>query len=225
VLSTFGLRDDQPRRDDLDVLLDLDPEDPSPLTGAAGLVLPGGGDLDPSLYGQEPHPQTSRVSRRRDIFEMTMLAAALREGIPVLAICKGMQTLNVYLGGTLDQHLADDPRRLAHDRDRPRAEPAHLLHLVEDCKLTEIFGTQDLQVNSHHHQGLDEVAESLRPVGWAEDGVLEAVESREYDWVIGVQWHPEAMAPVDELQADLFEAFVGATAGVRTSDSATARSA
>jgi putative glutamine amidotransferase len=196
--------------EDLDVSLGLDPDDPSPLEGAAGLLIPGGGDVDPALYRRPRHPRTHSVSQRRDRFELTLLGAALERDMPILAICHGMQVLNVHLGGTLVQHLADDPRRLEHDRDRPRAEPAHRVHLKHGCVLESIMGTADIAVNSHHHQGLSEAAAPLEEIGWAEDGVLEAVSSTKHTWVVGVQWHPEAMADTDSSELAIFEAFVDA---------------
>ena len=195
----------------LDVLTGLDPLDPSPLDGASGLLIPGGGDIDPELYGKSRHPRTHNVSQRRDRFELTLLGEALERDMPILTICHGMQLLNVCFGGTLVQHIADSPRRLNHDRDRPRAEPAHGLHLKEESVLAQIFGSVSVQINSHHHQGLDGAAGPLEEIGWAEDGVLEAVVSKDHTWVVGVQWHPEAMAPVDAAQLRLFEAFVEAS--------------
>ncbi|MDQ3877380.1 MAG: gamma-glutamyl-gamma-aminobutyrate hydrolase family protein [Actinomycetota bacterium] len=209
-LMTFGLPRDEIVPEGVDFELDLDPDDASVLDGASALVLPGGGDIDPQLYGRPRHPRTHKVSYRRDHFEMTLLARALAEGLPVLAICKGMQLLNVHLGGTLIQHLADDATRLEHDRDAPRSDPAHAVTLKKGCKLASVFGTRDIEVNSHHHQGLDDVAPDLEPVAWAEDGVLEAVEHRHRSWVIGVQWHPEAMSDVDPVQAKLFDALIEA---------------
>jgi putative glutamine amidotransferase len=131
--------------------------------------------------------------------------------MPVLCICLGFQLLNVVLGGTLDQHLADDPERLDHDRDMPRAEPVHHARLVPGSGLEDVFGAIDLPVNSHHHQGLDRLAAGLEPAAWAGDGVLEAVVAPGYSWVVGVQWHPEVMAPLDHRQLALFERFVAAT--------------
>lgn len=198
---------------DMEVVVGLDPEDTSPLDGAAGLLLPGGGDIDPDIYGRERHAKTHNVNRRRDRFELTLVAEALDRNLPVLAVCRGMQLLNVHLGGTLVQHIPDNPKFLDHGRDRPRAEAAHHVRLVPNSRLAQIFATTDLGVNSHHHQGLDDTAPALKEVGWAEDGVLEAVESTEHDWVVGVQWHPEVMAPVDDSQMKLFRAFVAATRG------------
>jgi putative glutamine amidotransferase len=116
----------------------------------------------------------------------------------------------VVLGGTLEQHLADNPGRLEHYRDRPRAEHAHGLKILPDSAFEEIFETTKMPVNSHHHQGLDRVAAPLEQVAWADDGVLEGVVSRDHTWVIGVQWHPEVMAPIESRQMTIFRAFLEA---------------
>jgi putative glutamine amidotransferase len=203
---------------DAEVVLGLEPSDASCLDGVCGLLLPGGGDIDPALYGVERHPRTHNVSQRRDRFELTLLAEALRRDMPVFAICHGMQLLNIHLGGTLDQHLADDPEHLDHDRDRPRAEPVHDVRVEPGTILAEAMGTAG-PVNSHHHQGLDLVSDALDKIAWAEDGVLEAVVAPEYSWVLGVQWHPEAMADTNEDQRRLFELFVRAAAAHAGRDS------
>lgn len=194
----------------VDMVTGLDPGDASVMADASGLVVPGGGDVDPAWYGQEPHPRTNNISHRRDGFERTLVLAALERDLPVLAICHGMQLLNVVLGGTLDQHLADRAERLEHDRDQPRTEPVHSVRLEVGTRLRELLGGDEVQVNSHHHQGVDVTAPMLREAAWAGDGVLEAVESPGHRWVIGVQWHPEVMAPVDEAQRRLFDGFVEA---------------
>ncbi|HEX2294875.1 MAG TPA: gamma-glutamyl-gamma-aminobutyrate hydrolase family protein [Actinomycetota bacterium] len=206
--------------DDVPLVTGIDPYDPSGLDDADALLLPGGGDIDPEWYGCERHPRTHGVSHRRDRFELTLLAEALERDMPLLAICHGMQLLNVHLGGTLDQHLADRPNRLQHDRDMPRAEPAHGLRTTPDGPLAHITGAVELPVNSHHHQGLDRVADGLVEIAWAEDGVLEGVYGPDYTWVVGVQWHPEAMAPVDPRQRSLFEHFVGAAEAATRRDTA-----
>ena len=208
VLSTFKLPPGEKVPDDVDALLSLDPSDPAPLDGAAGLVLPGGGDIDPEWYGCPRHPRTKNVSHRRDRFELTLLRAALEQDIPVLAICHGMQLLNVLLGGTLDQHLSDQADRLDHDRDRPRAEPVHDIRVKDGSLLAGILGASEAPVNSHHHQGLEKVAPRLEEIAWSGDGVLEAVQMEGQRWVLGVQWHPEAMAAVHNLQKRIFSAFV-----------------
>ena len=196
--------------DDVPLTTGVDPYDPSGLDEADALLLPGGGDIDPEWYGCDRHPRTHGVSHRRDRFELTLLAEAIERDMPVLAICHGMQLLNVHLGGTLDQHLADRPARLQHDRDMPRAEPAHGSQIDEHSPLGRIIGSGAAPVNSHHHQGLDRVGEGLEEIAWAEDGVLEGVYAPDMSWVVGVQWHPEAMAPVDPRQRAIFENFVAA---------------
>ena len=210
VYSAFGPSEqDKPVRG-LRVLHELDPETAELSEHATGLLLTGGGDIDPASYGQRPHPRTHNVSARRDTFEMTLLAQALERDIPVLAVCRGMQLLNVFLGGTLDQHLADTEGRLDHDRDRPRVEPAHGIRFSKGTFLTDVLG-EHAQVNSHHHQGLDDVAGELEEIGWADDGVLEAVVAPRRSWVVGVQWHPEVMAPVHHDELEIFRRFVAAT--------------
>jgi putative glutamine amidotransferase len=206
-LSTFPLPPTEKVPDGMDALLGLDPSDAGPLEGASGLVLPGGGDIDPEWYGCPRHPRTKNVSHRRDRFELTLLGSALEHDIPVLAICHGMQLLNVLLGGTLDQHLSDDPARLDHDRDRPRAEPVHGIRVKEGSLLAGLLDSE-APVNSHHHQGLQNIGRGLEEVAWSGDGVLEAVEMPEQSWVLGVQWHPEAMAAVDGGQKRIFDEFV-----------------
>src|SRR5918999_942975 len=150
VLSTFSLPPGEKVPEGVDALLGLEPTDPAPLEGASGLVLPGGGDTAPGGYGGPRHPRTKNVSHKRDRFELTLLGSALEHDIPVLAICHGMQLLNVLLGGTLDQHLADDPARLDHDRDRPRAEPVHGIRIQKGSLLAGLLDSE-APVNSHHH--------------------------------------------------------------------------
>lgn len=208
VLSTFSVLSNEPVPEGLDVRADLDPEDPSVLEGAWGILLPGGGDIDPDWYGQRPHPKTTRVSHRRDRFELNLLEYALERDMPVLAICHGMQLLNVYYGGELMQHLAERPHTLEHDAGIPSATPVHGLEVKPDSVLARIFGSDSIEVNSHHHQGMATTAAPLEEVTWCTDGVLEAVVSRQHTWVVGVQWHPEAMAQTSSAQAALFGAFV-----------------
>jgi putative glutamine amidotransferase len=217
VVGTFNLPPGTDDPTDAEVILGLDPSDMSCLEGVSGLLLPGGGDIDPLWYGRERHPRTHNVSHRRDEFELNLLAHALERDMPVLAICHGMQLLNVHLGGTLEQHLADDPDRLEHDRDRPRAEPVHDVEVLDHTLLSTAMGTSG-PVNSHHHQGLDLVSDRLEKIAWAEDGVLEGVVAKDHTWVLGVQWHPEAMADTDPQQLRIFETFVDAAAAYERQD-------
>lgn len=227
VLSTFELTPGDEPPPGQEIYSELDPYDASCLDGASGLLIPGGGDIDPELYGCPRHARTHNVSHRRDRFELTLLAAALDRDMPILAICHGMQLLNVHFGGRLVQHLADEPSRLDHDRDRPRAEPVHKLLIKQGSSFEDLVDATNIPVNSHHHQGLDGVAGPLEEVAWAEDHVLEAVVSRDHSWVVGVQWHPEAMADTDAKQRRLFERFVAAAENydARINSALTARSA
>jgi putative glutamine amidotransferase len=210
VFSTFELGEGQRGPEGVDMEFGLDPEDDSPIDGAGGLVLPGGGDIDPELYGRPRHPKTRNVNHRRDRFELTLLRTALERDVPVLAICHGMQLLNVHLGGTLIQHIDDRSGTLDHDDGYPAPAPRHGLRVKERSTLARCLGATTLGVNSHHHQGIDDVAPGLDEVAWSEDGILEGVVSHGNSWVVGVQWHPEVMAPRHEPQARLFEAFVDA---------------
>jgi putative glutamine amidotransferase len=212
IASAFTLPPSDEIPPDVAILEDLDPDDTSVMDETIGLVLPGGGDVDPAWYGRPRHPQTHNVNHRRDRFELNLLTVALERDMPVLAICHGMQILNVCLSGTLDQHLADDPAHLEHDRDNPAPLPQHGLRVKENSRLARIFDCTSTGVNSHHHQGVGELGRDLEEVAWAEDDVLEAVVSRNHSWVIGVQWHPEVMAPQDPVQHRLFKSFVEAAA-------------
>jgi putative glutamine amidotransferase len=203
----------------------VDPDDVSSLDDAIGLVLPGGGDIDPSWYGRPRHPRTYAVNHLRDRFELALMTAALERDMPILAICHGMQLLNVHLGGTLDQHLSDNPVRMEHDRGNPSPNPIHRLRIKERSALARVLGTTEAQINSHHHQGIADVAHGLEEVGWSEDGVLESVVSSSHTWVVGVQWHPEVMVETSESQRNLFGGLVAAGAEYQAGERAAKASA
>ena len=159
---------------------------------ADGLVLTGGEDVDPACYGQEPDPELGAVNRARDRMEMVVLERAMERGIPVLAICRGVQLLNVALGGTLFQDLPSQRAEgIIHEQDAPINERWHAARVAEGSQLARIFGATDLFINSFHHQGINVLADRLTPTVWAEDGLIEGVEGRDHPWMIGVQWHPE----------------------------------
>ncbi|CAN5851715.1 gamma-glutamyl-gamma-aminobutyrate hydrolase family protein [soil metagenome] len=159
---------------------------------AHGLVLTGGEDVSPDRYGEKPHPKLGTVNHARDEMEITVLRAALRRRLPVLAICRGMQLLNVALGGTLYQDLHDQLNGdLLHQQDASVNSRWHSARVESGSRLAEIFEAEDLHINSFHHQGIRDLAPDLRALARAEDGLIEAVEAPEYPWVFGVQWHPE----------------------------------
>jgi len=193
---------------------------------AHGLVLTGGEDVAPELYGQEPHPELGSVNPLRDEIELAALEVALRRGIPVLAICRGMQMLNVALGGTLYQ---DIPSQLGgdilHEQEAPVSQRSHHAGVKPGSGLEAIFGTRELFINSFHHQAVRDVAPSLEATVWAEDGIVEGVEGKEHGWMYGVQWHPErgeAESPADERDPDrrLFWAFIEAARELARSEAA-----
>jgi putative glutamine amidotransferase len=155
------------------------------------LLLGGGADIDPESQGAEPHPETVGTNPDRDHFEIALALGALERRIPLLGVCRGMQVLNIACGGSLDQHI---PERLGHDRHRPTpgSWAEHDVRLEAGSLAATAAGTELLTVKSHHHQGLDRIAESLRASAWAtEDETVEAIESQDGDFVLGVLWHPE----------------------------------
>jgi gamma-glutamyl-gamma-aminobutyrate hydrolase PuuD len=176
------------------------------LDGVHGLLLSGGADVDPARYGGPPHPRTGAPRPDRDAWELALLETALERDLPVLAVCRGMQLLNVALGGELVQHLPDE---LGSARHQPRAgeHGRHLVELEPGSPLAGIVGTRT-EVATYHHQAVGTLGKGLAACGWAEDGVVEAVALSDRSWVFGVQWHPEAYAG-----HELFAAFVAACAG------------
>jgi putative glutamine amidotransferase len=180
------------------------------------LVLTGGADVDPSLYGQQPHPRLGDISRIRDNWELALIHAARDRGIPVLAICRGAQILNVALGGTLVQDLpSEHGTRINHDPDLARTSRTHGAELQGESRLARAVGLTHIEVNSVHHQSIARVADDLRVVAVAPDGVIEGVETAAESpwWCVGVQWHPEDLTATDESwDRDIFSSFAGAIA-------------
>ena len=176
-----------------------------------GLLLSGGPDLDPHTYGAEPHPALGVTEREIDVFELAPIGAAERRGLPIFAICRGMQALNVARGGTLIQDLPTEYEgALAHRQEEPGRIPTHAVRLAEGSRIAAVVGTTEIDVNSFHHQAIDRLGSGLRAVGWAPDGVIEAVEDPRRDFVVGVQWHAESLSETEPVQADLLAAFVDA---------------
>jgi putative glutamine amidotransferase len=196
--------------------------DPSPpeevLAPLAGLVLAGGGDIEPDRYRAEPHPSVYGVDAERDSTEFELGAAALTLGVPTLAICRGFQVLNVLRGGTIEQHL---PERLgtAHGDPATGRSASHAVRVAPGSRLAAAVGEELGRCTSHHHQGVATIGEGLVPVAWSPDGLVEALEPDDpRGWFVAVQWHPEATAADDPGQQALFDAFAAqvrarATAG------------
>ena len=183
------------------------------LEGCGGLLLSGGADIDPAKYAAVPSPALEPVESMRDDFELALLAAARARRLPVLAICRGLQLVNVAAGGTLWQDLPTErPGPVAHRQSAPPAEPTHSVRVEPRTRTAEILGTAALRVNSTHHQAVRALGAGLMETAWAEDGVVEALESDDAgEWLVAVQWHPERKSAGAADRA-LFGAFVAAAA-------------
>lgn len=165
------------------------------LDGCDALLLTGGEDMDPAWYGESPSPKLGSVDRERDLFELALFAAARQREIPILGICRGIQVINVALGGTLWQDLPSERQCLVdHDAAATRAARTHRIDLAPGSRVAGALGTERMMVNSMHHQGIKDLAPQLTATAWAEDGLIEAVESApDAPWLMAVQWHPEEM--------------------------------
>ncbi len=175
--------------------------------GLDGLLVTGGPDVPPKLYGQTPHPKTAPVCNRRAKYDFAVFHESDKRNLPILGICLGCQIINVARGGTLIQHLEDLPRTppihhtdgLDYLRHTVRVKPGSLLH--------HIVPKDFIEANTSHHQAIDHIGKGLEPSAWAPDGIVEAVEDPNHLFLLALQWHPEVIAHLDD-QAALFRAFV-----------------
>ena len=180
-----------------------------------GLLLTGGGDVDPVLYGEERHPTVEDAEPGRDEFEIDIARRAIDADLPLLAICRGAQVLNVAAGGTLVQDIPSGiETELPHSVEVPKDHVAHDVRVAPGSKLQQalgdaVSGQHTCRVNSRHHQSVGRVGTSLSPSATAPDGVVEAIEGAEKDFCIGVQWHPENFWRTGEFKS-LFDSFVEA---------------
>jgi putative glutamine amidotransferase len=161
-----------------------------------GLLLSGGGDVNPIHYGQEAGEKLGGISDQRDALEFALLKTSMEADKPILGICRGCQLINVALGGSLYQDIADEhPQSIEHDQHkRPRDTLYHAVHVAPDSRLFSIVNAGEIRVNSLHHQGIKIPSDHLAMVGnCVEDGLCEAVESNDYPFLVGVQWHPEEL--------------------------------
>jgi putative glutamine amidotransferase len=178
-----------------------------------GLLLCGGVDVNPALYGQERRAETQPSNDARDRFEGDMLREALAADKPVLAVCRGIQFFNVAHGGTLHQHLGSAVHDGPHDVE---PGPMHGVHMESGTRLAGAMGTGDFRVNSWHHQAIDRVGDGLAISAHSEDGLVEGLERTDKPFAVAVQWHPEEMAPSDPVQRKLFRAFIEAACAGRS---------
>ena len=174
-----------------------------------GLLLLGGGDLQPEEYGQERRDTVYGVVPHRDRFELALARAAVARGLPTLAICRGHQVLNVALGGSLDQHITDRAGVLDHGKPGvPGGASVHDIELDAGSRLAEAMQVRHATCSSHHHQAVDRTGEGLRATARAPDSVIEGIELDGGAWIVGAQWHPEDTAADDPAQQRLFDTFV-----------------
>jgi putative glutamine amidotransferase len=180
-----------------------------------GLMLTGGGDVDPQLYGEVPHETFQAAETGRDAFEIALARAAVAKGIPLLAICRGMQVLNVAMGGTLVQDIPSQVTgALPHSVPQPRAGSAHEVWVSKGSKLQELLkdhmeDDETCHVNSRHHQSVKQVAKGFEITATSPDGVIEAMEKPDAPYCVAVQWHPENFWRTGEFR-ELFEGLVQA---------------
>ncbi len=206
VESAGGLPILIPMVNDLNILTAL-------LTRLDGLLLPGGIDLHPNRYGEEVHPLTEEADLELDEFEITLASWAFQEDIPVLGVCRGMQLINIALGGSLYQDIDEQyPDSIGHThRNLPRTHLAHRISVDPGSRMEKILGTQAVWVNSLHHQAIKKPGKGVRITGHAPDGIPELLEVTGYRFVMAVQCHPEEIYSIEPAFARLFSAFVQAS--------------
>ena len=206
VESAGGLPILIPMVNDLNILTAL-------LTRLDGLLLPGGIDLHPNRYGEEVHPLTEEADLKLDEFEITLASWAFQEDIPVLGVCRGMQLINIALGGSLYQDIDEQyPDSIGHThRNLPRTHLAHRISVDPGSRMEKILGTQAVWVNSLHHQAIKEPGKGVRITGRASDGIPELLEVTGYRFVMAAQCHPEEIYSIEPAFARLFSAFVQAS--------------
>jgi putative glutamine amidotransferase len=180
-----------------------------------GILLPGSDtDLDPHYYGEDPHPKLKKVVPEKDLTDILILEEAERAKLPVLAICYGMQALNVHYGGSLFQDIDSQIENpIKHDQGPPLGRVSHKIKVKDESRLSNITKNLnlngDIKVNSHHHQSIKNVGNTLTATAWTNDGVIECVEGKDAErFILGVQWHPEISFESDELSREIFKEFV-----------------
>ncbi len=191
----------------------LPPGEPHPdriLQQVDGLILAGGGDIDPVIYGGDEHPTIYSVDAERDEFELALAEMVIAEGLPVLGICRGMQVLGVASGGNLVSHVPDRfGDDILHRLDNPRRPTSHTVEVNAQSRLARVLKVTSTEVTSWHHQAVQSVSSGWSPVAFAPDGVIEAIEHQDHPWAVAVQWHPELLSDCPAQKA-LFHALVEA---------------
>ena len=174
-----------------------------------GILLSGGGDPDPLLFGEEPIPGQGEIEPSRDYLELILAEQALNSGLPLLGICRGMQMINLAAGGSIYQDIGMRNRKnLKHMQEAPRWYPTHKVYITPHSRLASIFKKESLRVNSFHHQAVKRLGKGLLSCAYASDGVVEALESAGENLVLGVQWHPETMWIRNTNMLEIFNIFI-----------------
>jgi putative glutamine amidotransferase len=185
-------------------------EIPSILDMVDGIMLIGGQDVDPYLYGEAPHMKIGSVNPRRDEFELELCRRALDRNVRILGICRGIQILNVAAGGTLYQDISSQWEKgepINHNQKGPKWFGSHMVEVVPDSRLYKILGEKNIRVNSFHHQAVKDIPKGFRVVASSSDGVIEAIEGTYDTFVLGVQWHPERMTKDYIIMQRIFDHF------------------
>ncbi len=182
-----------------------------------GIVLSGGDDIDPAYYHEQPHVALGQIDPSRDRFELELAKTAIRIGVPILGTCRGMQVLYVAMGGRLIQDIPSQVKdAIKHKQEAPKSHPGHKVTVEIDSKLAGMIGSGEVGVNSFHHQAVKEpVIDRFTVSARSADGVIEAIEFPEDQFVLGVQWHPEAMFSTSPTMIEVFAAFVAEAAARR----------
>ena len=178
-----------------------------------GLLLTGGGDIDPTLFGEEPHQKLGSIVPERDEFEVLLIQKMLELNKPILGICRGAQIISIAAGGDMYQDIYTQISKplLQHDQQAPRTHASHYVEVTPGSILSNIVGVEKFKVNSFHHQAVREMPKGFKVSGVASDGIIEAFESSEHPFVLGVQWHPECLVLKNDVVSELiFKAFIGA---------------
>ncbi|WP_163538712.1 gamma-glutamyl-gamma-aminobutyrate hydrolase family protein [Gracilibacillus sp. YIM 98692] len=176
-----------------------------------GIILSSGEDIDPNTFGANPSPKIQKTNKKRDFTEVELVKNALKQGKPILGLCRGATMLNVALGGTVIQDIeTNNTKAMKHNQQATRPEPTHYIQIDETSELYQIIGSSNILVNSMHHQAIDQIAPNLKKTAVAPDGVIEAVEGTDKTspMLMGIQWHPEEMAGEDPIMQRLFDRFV-----------------
>lgn len=194
------------------------------LDGLAGVILSGGPDVHPGRYGEEPAAGLGEIDEALDRMEIALARLAAERGVPLLGICRGVQVLNVALGGSLYQDIASQvPQAICHTPKADKSVLTHTVQIERGSLLARILGKREIRVNGKHHQAVRDVGSGLRPVARARDGVIEALEHPGKPFVLGVQWHPEGTFREDPFSLKLFRALVQAARAGRAPQAARGR--